>query len=113
LYIDGLYYSTVVMAGVLCEKMCYDILMRSDVKLGSRPLPLTELIQLLTKEKLARKESVDAMQVIRLKKNEYMHSANKDLDSTSDAKLMIEKVTEIMKNEFSLTPIDSSNRDNV
>ena len=38
LYINGLYYSTVVLAGVLCERMCYDILSKQRISINENNL---------------------------------------------------------------------------
>ncbi len=38
LYISRLFYSTIVLGGVLCERMCYDILSTQEIKIGNRIL---------------------------------------------------------------------------
>jgi hypothetical protein len=83
IYIAGLNYSTVVTAGVLCERICLDI---------------------LEKNKLAKKESIAEMKKIQKKRNEYVHPKMTATDNQKDALEMVKSISTVLKNECSATP---------
>jgi hypothetical protein len=99
IYISGLYYFTVVAAGVLCERMCYDVLARNLVKVkdGAR---LCDLIELLAKKGLIKSETKTEMDKIRKKRNSYVHPKKKRMEIKKDAREMIERISKILQNEF-------------
>ena len=43
LYTNGLFYSAIVMSGVLCERVCYDILSKQKIRLDNRLLSNEEV----------------------------------------------------------------------
>ena len=102
LYVNGLYNSTVVMAGVLCEQMCYDILAKNFVKVPEG-LCLLDLIELLSKKELAKAETIAEMEAIREKRNEYIHPKDKETNAAQNAAILVERIGKILKNEFAVT----------
>lgn len=58
IYISGLFYFTVVAAGVLCERICHDILSKNSVRIKDKAC-LNDLITLLSKRKLIKKRNQD------------------------------------------------------
>jgi hypothetical protein len=101
IYIAGLYYITVVATGVLCERMCYDILAKNSVK-AKDGLGLFELIKLITENKLAKTETLVEMEAIRKKRNEYVHPEKKITNTERDASEMIERISKVLHNEFAV-----------
>jgi hypothetical protein len=71
IYLSGLYYSTVVLAGVLCERMCHDILARNSIKPKDRSC-LNDLIRLIEKKGGQEKNHNSHGQD---KRNSYVHPA--------------------------------------
>jgi hypothetical protein len=57
IYIAGLYYSTVVTAGVLCERICLDILERNTTK-PKRKACLGDLIKLISDNSFAKQKAL-------------------------------------------------------
>jgi hypothetical protein len=98
IYISGLYYFTVVAAGVLCERMCHDILDKHSVARKKRAC-LHDLIT-LSKKHLKKKDSEVEMIEIMKKRNAYVHPREKKKDVEKDALEMIERTARILKNEF-------------
>ena len=101
IYINGLYYTTVVTTGVLCERMCYDILAKGLIK-ADEGLGLFALIRLLSENKLVKEETLLEMDSIRKKRNEYVHPKNKITNPEKDAMEMIERVAKVLHNEFAV-----------
>jgi hypothetical protein len=101
IYISGLYYSTVVIAGVLCERMCHDILTRNSIRVKDEPC-LGYLINLLTEKNLIKGETKTEMEKIRKKRNSYVHPAKKKTDTQKDALEMVECISRILHNEFQI-----------
>jgi len=99
IFISGLYYFTVVAAGVLCERMCHDILDKHSIAPKKRAC-LHDLITLLSKNNLIKKDSEVEMTEIRKKRNAYVHPRAKKKDVEKDALEMIERTARILKNEF-------------
>jgi len=104
IYISGLYYSTVVLAGVLCERMCHDILARNSIKPKDRSC-LNDLIRLIEKKKLAKKRTITHMDKIRDKRNSYVHPAKKKRNTEKTALDMIERISKILHYEFHIKDI--------
>jgi hypothetical protein len=111
LYVNGLYYSTIVLSGVLCERICYDILLKKKMSLEDKPLSeeqvaclfemfLAPLFKLLLKWGLIEKETHDEMFVINEKRNEYVHPKKSHPNAQADALDMLRRITKILVNEF-------------
>jgi hypothetical protein len=100
IYIAGLYYTTVVTAGVLCERVCLDILEKNKVKPEKKRPCLGDLINLISKNKFAKPESIAKMKKIREKRNEYVHPKMTALDNEKDAFEMVKSITTILQNEL-------------
>jgi hypothetical protein len=105
LYVNGLYHSTVVMAGVLCEQMCYDILEKNSVKVPEG-ICLSDLITLLSKTNIAKAETIAEMKEIMEKRNEYMHLKVKKTYDSKDAAIIVERIGNILKNEFAIKHVN-------
>lgn len=101
IYISGLYYSTVVTTGVLCERMCYDVLAKNSIKVRNG-LGLSNLIRLLSKNNLVKTDTLVEMEEIRKKRNAYVHpkKIKTNTEQEQDAGEMIERITKVLKNEF-------------
>lgn len=111
LYVNGLYYSTIVLSGVLCERICYDILSKKKMSLEDKPLSqeqiaclfemyLSSLFKLLHKWGLIKKETQEEMWRINDKRNEYVHPKKSKPNAKKDALEMINRITKILVNEF-------------
>ncbi len=99
IYIAGLYYTTVVTAGVLCERICLDILERNKTK-PKKKAYLGDLISLISRNNLARKDSLCEMKKIQTKRNEYVHPKMTALDNRKDAFDVVQSISTIMQNEL-------------
>jgi hypothetical protein len=99
IFISGLYYFAVVAGGVLCERMCHDILDKHSVKPKKRAC-LHDLIVLLSKKHLIKKDTEAEMLEIMKKRNSYVHPRESKKDIEKDALEMIERTARILKNEF-------------
>jgi len=111
LYVNGMYYSTIVLSGVLCERICYDILLKKKMSVESRELSedqiaclfemnLAYLFKLLLQWELIEEETQTEMWEINRKRNEYVHPKKSQPNAQKDALQMIERVTKILVNEF-------------
>lgn len=100
IYIAGLYYSTVVTAGVLCERVCLDILEKHKTKSEKKRPCLGDLIKLITEKNLAKPESIAEMKKIRKKRNDYVHPKMTATDNEKDAFEMVKRITIILQNEL-------------
>jgi len=101
IYIAGLYYITVIATGVLCERMCYDILAKNRVR-AKDGLGLSNLIQLLSMNHLAKPDTLVEMREIRKKRNSYVHPKKKIINIEKDASKMIARITKVLHNEFAV-----------
>jgi hypothetical protein len=101
IYIAGLYYTTVITTGVLCERMCYDILVKNSVK-AKDGLGLFDLIDILSKNSLVKAETLIEMEAIRKKRNLYVHPKKKITNAEKDAEEMIARITKVLHNEFAM-----------
>jgi hypothetical protein len=113
LYINGQFYSTVVLSGVLSERICYDILSKQEIILKDKgrlseeqvcslyKMNLYDIIELLTKWNLIKNSTRSEMIKINNKRNMYVHpSKTQTLNSVKDSKEMIERISKILENEF-------------
>jgi len=112
LYINGLFYSTVVLSGVLSERICYDILSHQKIAIQDKALSeeqimylykmnLFDIIQMLGKWSLIKEDTRKEMIEINNRRNSYVHpSKTGTLDIQKDAKEMIERISKILENEF-------------
>jgi len=99
IYIAGLNYSTVVTAGVLCERVCLDILEKNRTK-PKKKACLGDLIKLISKNNYAKPESIAEMKKIRKKRNEYVHAKMTAMDNKKDAFEMVQSISTILQNEL-------------
>ena len=113
LYTNGLYYSTVVLSGVLCERICYDVLAKSKIIVGEKHLSLEQisclfemnlayLFQLLFEWSLIKEETKKLMYEVNQKRNEYVHPKKSKPNSKKDALEMMKKITRILLNELQM-----------
>jgi len=114
LYTNGLFYSTIVLAGVLCERICYDILSKQKIMIEEyKPLSeeqieclfemnLFDLISLLRSWNLIKEETKSEMIEINNKRNQYVHPKKGGLNSQKDSLEMIKRVRKILENEFEI-----------
>ncbi len=114
LYTNRLFYSTAVLAGVLCERICYDILSNQKIKIGeNEPLSkdaiarlykmnLFDLIQLLGSWGLIKEKTMKEMIEINNKRNQYVHPAKSKLDMHKDSLDMVKRIKKILENEFGI-----------
>jgi hypothetical protein len=111
LYTNGLYYSAVVLAGVLCERICYDILSNLDLQVNQAKLTqeqiawlfklnLTDVINLLHEWKLIKDETKRKMHEIKDTRNRYVHPEKTQPNAKQDSLEMIERISIILKNEI-------------
>ena len=113
LYINGLFYSTVVLSGVLSERICYDILSQQIIIIGGKEklsedqisslfkMNLFDIIQLLSKWGLIKEETKSEMIEINNKRNSYVHpSKTASVEAQKDSKEMILRISRILENEF-------------
>jgi len=115
LYVNGLYYSTVVLAGTLCERICFDILSLQKIQVGDKPLSAEQIsclydrdisknLKLLYSWGLIEKESNDEMFQIYQRRIDYAHPKMKGINPKKDSFNMIKKITKILINEFVKKP---------
>ncbi len=113
LYVNGLFYSAVVLAGVLCERICYDILSNSKIKVNKNELSeeqidclykinLFDIITLLREWKLIKEETRKEMIEINNKRNQYVHPSKRKPQAPIDSLEMIKRITKILANEFEI-----------
>jgi hypothetical protein len=113
LYVNGLFYSTVVLSGVLSERICYDILSKQEIILKGKgqlneeqvcslyKINLHDIIELLTKWNLIKTSTRIEMIEINNKRNMYVHpSKTQTLNPLKDSKEMIKRISKILINEF-------------
>jgi hypothetical protein len=111
LYTGGMYYSSIVLSGVLCERICYDILLKKRINVEDRPLSeeqtvclfemnLAYLFELLHDWGLIKEDTKGEMWEINRKRNEYVHPKKSQPSPQKDALQMIKRITKILVNEF-------------
>jgi hypothetical protein len=110
-YINGLFYSTVVLSGVLCERICFDILSLESIEVKGTKLTekqisflyemnLSRILELLYSWKLIEKETRDDMFRVYEKRNSYTHPKMKAINPKKDAPEVFKRVKRILINEF-------------
>jgi hypothetical protein len=113
LYTNGLFYSAVVLGGVLSERICYDILSKQNISLKDNgqltkeqisylfKLNLRDIIEVLTQWKLIKDDTRILMIQVNDKRNSYVHPTKTEkVDAEKDAKEIVEKVSQIISKEF-------------
>jgi len=112
LYTNGFYYSAIVLAGVLCERICYDILAEQEIHIGEMKklsieqiecmfeMNLHYLISLLHTWGLIKEKTKIEMLKVNIKRNQYVHPKKSDKNMAKDALLMLKRITKILRNEF-------------
>ncbi len=113
LYINGLFYSTVVLSGVLSERICYDILARQKINLEGKAclteeqisylfkMNLRDIIEVLAKWNLIKEKTRHEMIEINNKRNSYVHpTKTSTVDAEKDSREMIDRISKILENEF-------------
>ena len=113
LYTSGLFYSAVVLGGVLSERICYDILATQSITIGDKgeltqeqisylfKLNLRDIIEVLAQWKLIKDETRKLMIQVNDKRNSYVHPTKTEkVDAKKDAKEILIKVSEIISKEF-------------
>ena len=110
-YVNGLFYSTVMLAGTLCERICFDILSLSKIQLDGKDLTGEQIAhfnelnfrrinRLLFAWNLIEKESKKTMDQIYDKRTSYVHPKMKGIDPEKDSLEVLKKVREVLFNEF-------------
>lgn len=111
LYTNGLYYSVVVLAGVLCERICYDLLSNLDLRVNQAKLTqeqiawlfklnLTDVINLLHEWKLIKDETKEKMHEIKDTRNRYVHPEKSQPNAERDSLEMMKRIGVVLKNEI-------------
>ena len=113
LYINGFYYSTIVLSGVLCERICYDVLSKKKISVEARSLSLEQIaclfemflrpmFELLYEWDLIKKGTRNEMHLINDKRNEYVHpkKSKSKAQKQKDAFETIKRITKILASEF-------------
>jgi len=113
-YINGLYYSSIVMAGVLVERICYEKLSENLMKIGEHKLSfeekrdivfhlgLSHQIDLIYECGLIKKTTRTAMVEINNLRNNYVHPKNTNADAEKDSKKALKHIKKIMDNEYAI-----------
>lgn len=112
LFINGLYYSTIALAGVTAERFCIDLVLMTDFKVNDRSLSeqekqaITEvrffdLIELVTKWQLIHESTTTKLHDIRRTRNKYVHPQQPPFQTAkTDAERLIKSLCEIAEVEF-------------
>jgi hypothetical protein len=111
LYINGLFYSAAVLAGVLCERICYDLLSNQKVVVAQKELSkdqitclfkinLVDMIRLLREWKLIKENTMKEMLLINDKRNQYVHPTKSRPDAQRDSLEMIKGIAKILRTEL-------------
>ena len=103
IYIAGLYYATVTTAGVLCERVCLDKLIKKKIK-HKKGIRFVKMIALIEDNKLAKNDSITEMAKIRKMRNKYVHPSMTEVDNQQDALEMVKSIAIVLRNECSATP---------
>ena len=114
LFTNGFYYSTIVLAGVLCERICYDILAKQNIQVGKNKnlspeqigclyeMNLSYLITLLHKWGLIKEKTKKEMYNLNMTRNQYVHPKKADKNLEKDALIMFKRITKVLSNEFEM-----------
>ncbi len=111
LYANGFSYSAIVLSGVLCERICYDILSTKKIGIEDKPLSkdqiaclfemnIASLFKLLLEWNLIDEATMKTMFQVNNKRNEYVHPKREKSDIQKDAYDMVQKITEILISQF-------------
>ena len=112
LFINGLYYSAIALAGVTAERFCFDLVLMADLRVDGRTLSgeekeaITEmrfldLIDLLSKWQLVQKTTKAKLHSIRSTRNKYIHPQRPPFDiAKADAERLIRFLCDIAEIEF-------------
>lgn len=110
-YVNGLFYSTVMLAGTLCERICFDILSLSKIQLNGKDLTEEQLSHLYEKDfsrvnklllswNLIEEDSYKEMFQIYQKRISYVHPKMKGINPERDSLDVLKKVTKVLVEEF-------------
>jgi len=112
LYMYGMYYSTIALAGVTAERLCLDLLYMADIQVDGRTLSnkkkqaiarmhFVDLIDLLSKWKVIKGSTRRKLHAIRKTRNRYLHPGQPPFQTEkADAKHLVELTCEIARSEF-------------
>ena len=112
LYINGLYYSAIALAGVTAERFCFDLVNMADFRIDDKVLSneekeavmgmrFVDLIDLLSEWSLIQDSTKGKLHEIRRTRNRYVHPNAPPFDmAKNDAKRLIQLACEIAENEF-------------
>lgn len=111
LYIEGFYYSTVALCGVIGENICRTVVESAEVTINQKKLenkkPLIKLDfsalnKILIGLNLISQNSYRNLEIIRKLRNEYVHgkTLSNITNAKKDAKKSINCIITILKNEF-------------
>lgn len=111
LYIEGFYYSTVSLCGVIGENICRTIVESAEITINQKKLenkkPLIKLDfsalnKILIGLNLIGQNSYRNLEIIRKLRNDYVHgkTLSNITNAKKDAKISINCIITILKNEF-------------
>jgi hypothetical protein len=112
LYINGLYYSTIALAGVTAERFCFDLVNMAEFRIDGKMLSKEEkqavmemrfadMIDLLSEWSLIQDCTKSKLHEIRKIRNRYVHPNPPPFDTAkNDAKHLVELTCEIARIEF-------------
>ena len=111
LYIEGFYYSTVALCGVIGENICRTIVESAEITINQKKLenkkPLirlefSALNKILIGLNLISQNSYRNLEIIRKLRNDYVHgkTLSNITNAKKDAKISINCIITILKNEF-------------
>jgi hypothetical protein len=112
LYINGLYYSAIALAGVTAERFCLDLVNLAEIQVDARTLSneekravaemrFSDLIDLLEKWNLIQDSTKTKLHEMRRTRNKYMHPQQPPFETAeADAKRLIELACDIAETEF-------------
>lgn len=111
LYIEGFYYSTVALCGVIGENICRTIVESAEITINQKKLenkkPLirlefSALNKILIGLNLISQNSYRNLEIIRKLRNDYVHgkTLSNIANAKKDAKISINCIITILKNEF-------------
>ena len=111
LYIEGFYYSTVALCGVIGENICRTIVESAEITINQKKLenkkPLIKLDfsalnKILIGLNLISQNSYRNLEIIRKLRNDYVHgkTLSNITNAKKDAKISINCIITILKNEF-------------
>jgi hypothetical protein len=120
-YVNGLFYSTVMLAGTLCERICFDILSISKIRLNDKDLDEEQVAHLYEKDfsrlnkllfswGLIEKDSRDEMFAVYQKRISYVHPKMKNIDPKHESLVVLNKVTNVLVREFVMKRLGAANK---